>query len=160
MSPYLLEKLKKQLDEMIASDIVEPSKSPWCSPVLLVKQGAKDYRFCFDGRKLNGLTKHDSYPLPRIDRILNMLKDAKFISSIDLKKAFWQVPLNESSKEKVAFAVPGRGLFQFKVMPFGLCNSAQTQQRLMDILFGPEFEPYLFVYIDDIIIVTPTFAKH
>lgn len=160
MSPYLLKILNKELDDMLRLDVVEPSNSPWCSPVLLVKKSSGEYRFCFDGRKLNESTKHDSYPLPRIDRILNMLKDAKYISSIDLRKAFWQIPLEEESKEKTAFAIPGRGLFQFKVVPFGLCNSAQTQQRLMDSIFGPEFEPNIFVYLDDIIVTSASFQEH
>jgi Reverse transcriptase (RNA-dependent DNA polymerase). len=89
-----------------------------------------------------------------------MLRDAKFISSIDLRKAFWQISLDESSREKTAFSVPGRGLFHFTVMPFGLCNSAQTQQRLVDALFGPEFEPKIFAYLDDIIITSSTFEEH
>jgi hypothetical protein len=100
------------------------------------------------------------YPLPRVDRISSLLRDAKFISSIDLRKAFWQIPLHPEAKEKTAFAIPGRGLFQFKVVPFGLCNSAQAQQRLMDAVFGPKYEPYIFVYLDDIIIVSSTFEKH
>lgn len=160
LSPYMLNILNKELDSMIELGVVEPSHSPWCSPVLLVKKSSGEYRFCFDGRKLNAVTKHDSYPLPRVDRILSMLRDAKFISSIDLRKAFWQIPLDESSKEKTAFAIPGRGLFQFSVVPFGLCNSAQTQQRLMDAVFGPKYEPNIFVYLDDIIIVSKTFEQH
>lgn len=160
LSPYLLKLLNAELDSMLKLKVVEPSRSPWCSPVLLVRKKSGEYRFCFDGRKLNSVTKHDSYPLPRIDRILNMLRDAKFISSIDLRKAFWQIPLDESSKEKTAFAVPGRGLFQFRVVPFGLCNSAQTQQRLMDAVFGPKYEPNIFVYLDDIIVVSSSFEHH
>lgn len=160
MSPYMLNILNNELDEMLRLGVIEESHSPWNSPVLLVKKSTGEYRFCFDGRRLNELTKHDSYPLPRIDRILNMLRDAKYISSIDLRKAFWQIPLHESSKEKTAFSVPGRGLFHFNVMPFGLCNSAQTQQRLVDALFGPKFEPKIFAYLDDIIITSSTFEEH
>jgi hypothetical protein len=160
MSPYVLEALNKEIDEMLELDVIEPSQSPWCSNVLLVNKKNGEKRFCFDGRKLNEITKHDSYPLPRVDRILSLLRDAKFISSIDLRKAFWQIPLHPEAKEKTAFAIPGRGLFQFKVVPFGLCNSAQAQQRLMDAVFGPKYEPYIFVYLDDIIIVSSTFEKH
>lgn len=160
LSPYLQGILNKEIDEMINLGVIEPSQSPWCSPVLLVKKKSGEYRFCFDGRKLNSVTKHDSYPLPRIDRILNLLRDARWITTLDLKKAFWQIPLDEASKEKTAFAVHGRGLFQFCVMPFGLRNSAQTQQRLMDALFGPQFEPNIFVYLDDLILVTSTFEEH
>lgn len=160
MSPYMLKILNEELDDMIKLGVVEPSKSPWCSPVLLVKKDNKEYRFCFDGRSLNHLTKHDSYPMPNIDRILNMLRGANFISSIDLRKSFWQIPLTESSREKTAFGVVGRGLFQFVTMPFGLCNAAQTQQRLVDAIFGPRYEPKIFCYLDDIIICSSTFEEH
>lgn len=69
MSPYMMKQLNKELDEMLSLGVVEPSNSPWCSPVILVKKRCGEYRFCFDGRRLNEMTKHDSYPLPRIDRI-------------------------------------------------------------------------------------------
>ena len=110
-----------------------------------IKKSNGEYRFCFDGRALNETTRHDSYPLPHIDRILNNLRNAKFISSIDLRKAFWQIPLDSSSKEKTALSIIGKGQFQFTVMPFGLCNSAQTQQRLVDSLFGPKYELLLTI---------------
>lgn len=159
-SPYLLKLLNSELDEMLRLGVVEQSSSPWSSPVLMVKKKSGEYRFCFDGRRLNSITKNDAYPLPRVDRILSMLRNAKYISSIDLRKAFWQIPLDVSSREKTAFSVPGRGLFHFKVVPFGLCNSAQTQQRLMDAVFGPKYEPNIFVYLDDIIIISSTFEHH
>lgn len=108
-----------------------------------------EYRFVYDGRALNEITKYDSWPMPHIDRILSNHRNAKYISSIDLRKAFWQIPLDESSKEKTAFSIIGRGQFQFTVMPFGLCNAAQTQQRLVDSIFGPEFEPFVLSYLDD-----------
>lgn len=160
MSPYMSQILNKELDEMLRLGVVEPSQSPWCSPVLLVKKRGGDYRLCFDGRPLNAITKHDSYPLPNVERILHSLRDAKFISSIDLKKAFWQVPLDPASKEKTAFSVIGRGQFQFVTMPFGLVNSAQTQQRLVDALFGPKYETKIFSYIDDILITGSSFQEH
>lgn len=160
MSPYMLEHLNRELDKMIEMDIVEPSMSEWSSPVLLVKKANGDYRFCFDGRKLNAVTKRDSYPLPFVDRILNMLSESKYISSVDLRSSFWQIPLSPESREKTAFAIPGRGLYHFKVLPFGLSNAAQCQQRLMDAVFGPELEPNVFVYLDDIIIVSKTFEEH
>lgn len=160
MSPYMLDHLNEELDRMIELEVVEPSMSEWSSPVLLVKKSNGEFRFCFDGSKLNSVTKRDSYPLPHVDRILNMLKGAKFISSVDLRSAFWQIPLDETSKEKTAFAIPGRGLFHFTVLPFGLSNAAQTQQRLMDAVFGPKLEPNIFVYLDDIIIISSTFEQH
>lgn len=160
LSPYMLSHLNKELDKMLKLDVVEPSSSEWSSPVLLVKKSSGDFRLCFDGRKLNSVIKKDAYPLPRIDRILQMLGNARFMSSVDLRSAFWQIPLSNESKEKTAFSIPGRGLFHFKVMPFGLATAAQCQQRLMDAIFGPELEPHIFVYLDDIIIVSSTFDEH
>lgn len=118
--------LNREVDSLLALGVIEPSCSPWISPVLIVNKKNGDPRFCFDGRRLNQVTKHDSYPLPRVDHILSPLGNAKFISSIDLSKAFWQVPLDDASKEKTAFSIPERGLFHFRVMPFGFFNSAQT----------------------------------
>lgn len=160
MSPYKLEILNRELDKMLELKVVRPSTSPWASPVLIVEKANGEPRFCFDGRKLNSVTKKCAYPLPIVDHILNKLAGARFLSSIDLKSAFWQIPLEPNSCEKTAFVVPGRGLFEFEVMPFGLCNAAQTQQRLMDSVLGPELDPFVFVYLDDVIIATPSFEQH
>jgi len=160
MSPYMSEILNREVDEMLKLGVIEPSNSPWCSPVLLVKKPTGEYRFCFDGRSLNEVTEPDPYPMPDINRILCMLRGAKYISSIDLRKAFWQVPLDPESRPKTAFSIIGKGLFQFRVMPFGLCNAAQTQQRLVDSIFGPKYEPHLFSYIDDLLLLSSTFEEH
>jgi len=159
-SPAMLRHLYAELDRMLSEGVVEPSDSPWCSPVLLVKKKSGDFRFCFDGRKLNQVTVKDAYPLPRIDHILDRLRDAKYLSTIDLRQAFWQIPLDSESKPKTAFAIPGRGLFNFTVLPFGLANSPKVMQRMIDKIFGPELEPFIFCYIDDIVISTSSFEKH
>lgn len=160
MSPERLAELNRQLDEMLRDDVVEPSTSPWNSPVTLAPKADGSLRFCLDSRKLNSVSKHDSYPLPYITHILDRLREAKYLSSIDLKAAFNQIPLSPSSKEKTAFTVPSRGLFQFKVMCFGLTSAPATQQRLMDRLFGPEFGERIFIYLDDIIVVSGSFDEH
>lgn len=131
-------------------------------PLFISVAGKKGVRriFCFDGRELNKLTKPDCYLLPRVDRILNYAGGAKFISPIDLRKVFWQILLDLESREKTAFSVPGRTLFYFTVVPFGLCNSAQRQQRLVDKLFGPKYEPSIFCYLDDIVKVSQSFKEH
>jgi hypothetical protein len=159
-SPYMLAEVNKEIDRMLENNVISPSDSPWSSPILLVKKSSGEYRLCFDGRRLNAVTKRDSYPLPRVDRILSMLRGAKYISSINLKNAFWQIPLDPESRPKTAFAIPGRGLLHFNVLPFGPTNAAQRQQCLMDRIFGPELEPHAFVYLDDLIIIAPTFEKH
>lgn len=160
MSPDKLRELNRQLDEMIEMDVVEPSSSPWNNPITMAPKANGEMRFCLDSRKLNEVSKHDAYPLPYINNILDQLRDACFLSSIDLKSAFWQIPLTPSSKEKTAFTVPSRGLFQFKVMCFGLTSAPATQQRLMDKLFGPEFGGRVFIYLDDIVVVNKTFEDH
>uniref|UniRef100_A0A1Y1MIJ6 RNA-directed DNA polymerase n=1 Tax=Photinus pyralis TaxID=7054 RepID=A0A1Y1MIJ6_PHOPY len=160
MSPYMLEHLNKEIDSMLEQKVIKPSTSPWCSPVVMVRKKSGEFRLCFDGRKLNAVTKHDAFPLPHVQDILDRLRDARYISTIDLKKAFWQIPLDDESGEKTAFAVPRRGLFEFTVLPFGLHNAAQTLQRLMSHIFGPELEPNIIVYLDDIIMISKTFSQH
>lgn len=156
-SPQMIEKLSKELDRMIALKVVEPANSAWClQPVLTPKKNGKD-RLCIDSRKLNKVTQKSKYALPRIDSILSRLGKAKYISSIDLQDAFWQIPLDNESKHKTAFNIPGRGMWQFTVVPFGLTTSAQAMQRLMDSLFNDQGE---FIYIDDIIIVSESFEEH
>lgn len=161
MSPEKQRILVEQLDEMLHEDIVEPCESPWSSPVLLTPKKNGELRFCLDSRKLNSVTKKDAYSIPYISEILDNLRDARYLSSLDLSRSFWQIPILEKDRNKTAFYIPSRGTFQFKCMPFGLTNAPATQQRLVDMLFyGPEFEHKVFVYIDDIIIVAPTFEQH
>lgn len=159
-SPYVQKKIDKELDRMLNLGVIEPSNSPWSSPVVVVTKSNGNTRLCLDSRKLNERTKKDAYPLPYISSILGRFVGTKYLSAIDLKDAFWQVPLEETSKEKTAFTVPGRGLFQFTVMPFGLHNAPQTQCRLMDKVLGVDLQPYVFVYLDDILIATDSFEKH
>ena len=126
----------------------------------MVRKPNGSYRFCLDFRKLNTLTKKDTYPLPQMTEILDKLRNDKCISRIDLFKGFLQIPLDPGSREKTAFTVPRRGSFQFKRMPFGLTNAPATFHRLLDRLIGLEVEPHAFAYLDDIIIVTRTFEEH
>lgn len=158
VSPNMRERMSKELDRMISLDVVEPSRSPWRSPVKLVTKANGKDRLCLDCRKVNSVTVFDSYPLPYISSILDNLGQTKYLSSIDLKDAYWQIPLAESAKEKTAFVVPGRGLWQMKVVPFGMKNSSQAMQRLIDRLFSGVGN--IFTYLDDIIIATATLEEH
>lgn len=125
-----------------------------------MKKKSGEQRFCFEGRKLNSVAKRDAYPPPYVDSILIKLRDAQFLSSVDLRKAFWQIPLENWSCQKTAFVLPGRGLFEFVVMPFGLHNAAQSQQRLVDTILGTDLLPEVFVYLNDVIIATSLFNRH
>lgn len=160
VSPKMQSHIDSELKKMLDLGIVEKSTSAWSSPILLVPKKDGTYRFCVDYRKLNKVTKKDAYPLPYISNILDKLRNATYLSSLDIRSAYWQVPVSENSREFTAFTVPGRGLYQFKRMPFGLSNSPATFQRLLDRILGPELEPWVFVYLDDIIVVTTTFEKH
>ena len=127
---------------------------------MIVRKSDGSYRFCVDFRDLNKVTVKDAYPLPSMDSILDKLRKARYLSKIDLKQAYFQVPMDENSKKYTAFSVPGSGLWQFKRMAFGLTNAPSTFQRLIDAIFGPEFEPHIFGYLDDIIIATESFEEH
>lgn len=126
LSPEKRAILSTELDRMLELGVVAPCESPWNNPVLLVQKPNKDWRFCLDCRKLNEVTKGDSYSIPYIPQILDSLKEAKYLTSIDLSSSFWQIPLQESSQEKTSFTVPGRGLYKFCVMPFALCGAPAT----------------------------------
>ncbi|XP_022188087.2 uncharacterized protein LOC111046770 [Nilaparvata lugens] len=159
-NPIMQKVIDEEVDTMLEQGVIEPSCSSWSSPIVLVKKSNGKIRFCIDFRKLNSVTHRDAYPLPNMTGILDRLRDAKYISTIDLKSGYWQVPLDEESKELTAFIVPGRGLFQFKVMPFGLHSAGATFQRLLDQVIGPKLEPYAFAYLDDVVVLGETLESH
>ena len=111
--------------EMLAGGQIEPSDSPWSVPVVLVTKKDGGTRFCVDYRRLNLATVKDAYPLPRIDDTLDMLTGKQWSSTLDLASGYWQVSLSPEARCKTAFATHS-GLFQFKVMLFGLCNAPTT----------------------------------
>lgn len=159
MSPEKQRILVEQVDEMLGLDVIEPCESAWSSPVLIVNKKNGQPRFCLDSRKLNSVTKRDAYNLPYVSEILDNLRDARYLSSLDLSKAFWQIPIAPEDRDKTAFYVPNRGTFRFKRTAFGLTNAPATQQRLVDMLFT-EFDLKVFAYLDDIIIVSNDFNSH
>lgn len=107
LSPYITQILHSELDEMLELGVLEPSQQPWSSPVLLIKKKNNEFRFHFEGRKLNEITKHDAYPFPRVTCILRSLTGDRYISSIDSRKYFLQIPSDPKSLEKTAFSVAG-----------------------------------------------------
>ena len=158
-SPDGKREIEKQVQEMCENNIAQPSTSPWGSPVVLVKKKDGTMRFCVDYRKLNAVTKKDSFPLPLISEVLDSLNETKFFSTLDLKSGYWQIELDPVTQEKTAF-VTHNGLFEFSVLPFGLTNSPASFQRLMGhILRGLEYKCAL-IYIDDIIIFSKTIDDH
>ena len=118
------EEIERQINEMLNAQVIGPSISPWAAPVVLVEKKSGEMRFCVDYRKLNAVTKKDSFPLPRIDDTLDTLHGKKYFTTLDLASGYWQIELEDGSKEKTAFIV-GNSLYEFNRMPFGLCNARQ-----------------------------------
>ena len=148
-----------QLEEMIKQKLIKPSQSSFASNVVLVKKKDNTYRFCVDYRRVNDISVKDAYPLPRIDECLDTMTGSAWFSTIDLRSGYFQVELAEEDAHKTAF-ITRRGLFEFQVMPQGMCNSAATFHRLMNlILAGLSYEACL-VYIDDIVIYLNTRDVH
>lgn len=158
-SPFEQDIIKKEVDKMITMGVIEPSYSPWASPVVLVNKKDGTTRFCVDYRKVNSITTKDNYPLPRIQDLVESLSKAKHFSTIDLQSGFWQIDVKEEDREKTAF-VTKEGLYQFKKMPFGLCNAPGTFQRLMDRVLDHKHRSYALVYLDDINIYSQTLEDH
>ena len=158
-APARRQVIEDNLKEMADQGIISPSQSPWAAPVILAPKKDGSLRFCIDYRKLNAMTVRDAYPIPRIDDTLDSLQEAKFVSTLDLRSGYWQVEMERNSRDKTAF-VTHKGLFQFNVMPFGLTNAPATFQRLMDIVLAGLKWQCCLVYIDDVVIYSPTFEQH
>ena len=148
----------KEVEKMLLKGFIEPSDSPWASPIVLVAKKDGSTRFCIDYRRLNDVTRKDSFPLPRIDETIESLAGAEWFSTLDLVSGYWQVSVAHGDREKTAF-VTRKGLFQWKVMPFGLANAPATFSRLMEmVLRGINWERCL-VYLDDIIVFGRSFDQ-
>lgn len=155
--PNWEQEIERQVSEMIGNGICRESKSPWASNVVLVRKRDGSMRFAIDYRGLNDITKKDAYSLPNPQHILDKLHGAQFFTSLDVASAYWCVPVHEADIEKTSFYTP-RGQHEMLVMPFGLCNSQATYQRLMDhTLSGLEF---VESFVDDCLIFSHTFQEH
>ena len=157
--PYMYrEAVQKEIELMLKEDIIEPSNSEWASPLVIVRKKDNTIRLCVDYRKLNAETQVDAYPMPRIDDILDQVGQAKFITTLDLAKGYWQVPVAKEDRHKTAFVSP-RGLYQFKMLPFGLCGAPATFQRMMDqVIRG--MDKFASAYLDDLIIFSASWEDH
>ena len=142
---------------MLKNDLIERSYSAWSSPCILVPKTDKTFRFCTDFRKVNALTKPDSYSLPRIEDCIDRIGYSKYVSKFDMLNGYWQVPLSGRAKEISAFVTPD-GLFQYKVMPFGMRNAPATFQRFINQVTA-EVEG-CEAYIDDVIIYSDNWSDH
>jgi hypothetical protein len=151
--------VSEHVKEMLRNKVIEPSKSPWAFLIVLVPKKDGSIRFCVDYRKLNAITVKDSYALPRIDDALASLSGKKYFSSLDLAAGYFQIPMSEKDKDKTSF-ITDDGLFRFNVMAFGLTNAPATFQRYMDAVLAGLKWNILLVYIDDVLVYSPTFESH
>ena len=134
--PYHMQKeMDEQIDNMLKKDVITPSKSPWASGIVLVKEKDGSKKLCIDYRRLNVVTIKDAYPLPRIDESLDQLAGSCWFSCLDMNSGYWQVELDTGDRQKTAF-ISRKGWFEFKVLPFGLCGAPATFERLVEIVLA------------------------
>lgn len=149
--------LREEIDTLLSLGIIEPSTSPWSSPTVCVKKKSGGLRMCTDFRRLNDVTESDPYPIPRTDELLDQAAASTFLTTLDLSRGYYQIPVAKEDQPKTAFSVP-QGKFQYRTMPFGLKGAPSCFQRLMDsLLAGIEG---VHCYIDDIIITGESWEHH
>ena len=160
LSKVQADALKEEITKLINNKLIEPSNSPWSFPVILVLKKNNKWRMCIDFRKLNDLTIKDAYSLPLIDEILFSIgKKVKYFTTIDLFSGFHQIPMSKNDIPKTSFTTIF-GNYQFRVMPFGLCNAPATFQREMNRIFFPLIGVCMFIYIDDLVIFSNSLEEH
>lgn len=159
LHPPIKEQVERELMKLKKQGVIEDSISPWCSPLVPVKKKDGRLRICIDYRKLNSITKLNSYPLPNINDGLAQFSGAMYFSTLDLLSGYHQVALEEKSKSVTAFATEG-GLYQFRVMPQGACNSPATFQQLMNVVLRGLSSKRALAYLDDVLVVGTDFNEH
>ena len=153
--------IEDQVNELLAQGLIKPSESPWASPVVLVAKKDGTTRFCVDFRKLNQVTRMEQYPIPDIRQSLDVFGQAgaTYFSTLDLKSAFWQVRMDPESAPKTAF-ITVDGVYEFTVLPFGLCGAPITFSRLMARAMRGLIWKNCLVYLDDVVVFSRTFPEH
>lgn len=164
LSQEELQELEKQLKDLLERGLIQPSASPYGAPVLFAKKKLDDgtwggLRMCIDYRALNKVTVKNRYPLPRVDELLDRLHGATIFSKMDLMSGYHQIRIRPEDVHKTAFRTR-YGLYEFTVMPFGLCNAPATFQRLMNDILRPYLDKFVVVYLDDILIYSKTPEEH
>lgn len=160
LSPGQTQEVRKQMDDLLKTGKIKPSKSPWAARLVLVKKNDGSTRICVDYREVNTRSKSQAYPMQRIDDLIERMGGKGYFTSIDLKAGYWQVELEDRAREVTAFVTPW-GHYEFLVMPFGLRNASASFQKMMNEVLEQEVaEGFVVVYIDDILIFTPSWNGH
>ncbi|GFX89398.1 retrovirus-related Pol polyprotein from transposon 297 [Trichonephila clavipes] len=169
--PYKYDRVKQgiidyHIDKMLRDGTICPINSPYASPVVLTRKNndlppdsPEAYRFAIDYRKLNAITKYPRYPLPVIDDLLTNIPHTNVMSTLDLRSGYFQLAISPKDIEKTAF-ITRNGTFAFLRMPFGLSGAAPNFQRAIDIILQPVIGRFVSVYMDDVIITSPSFKDH
>ena len=151
-NPMRREIEEKQIADMEAAGIISESNSPYCAPLVITFRKDGRPRLCTDFRRLNEVTKRDAKPMPRVDEVIEALVDSKVYATLDVKQAYWNIPIKKEHREKTAFATSDGKLYQYDVMPFGLSNGSATCQRLMNIMLKDLEWKICITYQDDIVV--------
>ncbi|GFV55260.1 retrovirus-related Pol polyprotein from transposon opus [Trichonephila clavipes] len=161
INPVKKEVLREQIEELLRQNVIEECESPYAAPVVLVPKPNGKVRFCVDYKKLNSVTKVDTYPLPRMDDLLNLNEatPTSFMSLIDLQSGYHQVKVADVDQDNTAFICPFETC-RYLRMPFGLRNAPDTFQRLIDKFQSGLKDVFALSYLDDIIVLSETFDKH
>uniref|UniRef100_A0A8C2AXX8 Gypsy retrotransposon integrase-like protein 1 n=2 Tax=Cyprinus carpio TaxID=7962 RepID=A0A8C2AXX8_CYPCA len=157
--PTQFEEVKEHISGLLRKGVIQESSSSFASPIVLVRKADGSLRLCVDYRRLNSKTKRDAFPLPRIDESLDALGGAQVFSTIDLASGYHQVAVHEKDRPKTAFTTPF-GLYEFRRMPFGLCNAPATFQRLMQAIMSDLVFQIVLIYLDDLLVYSSTFHEH
>ena len=160
IAPPLVDEVCQHIQEMLDSSAIRPSQSPWCNAMVLVRKKDGSLRFCIDFCRLNARTKKDAYPLPHMQETMESMVGTQHFSCMDLKSGFWQVRMDEESRQYTAFTVGSMGIYEFLHMPYSLCNAPATFQCLMQNCLGELNLMYALIYLDDVIVYSKTKDEH
>jgi hypothetical protein len=154
-----LAEFKVQLNELLDKGYIHPSFLPWDCPTLFVKKKDQSFRLCVDYRPLNDVTIKNKYPLPCIDILFDQLVSAKVFSKVDLRSGYHQIKIHPEDVSKTAFSTRYR-LYEYLVMSFGLTNAHAHFMYLMNLVFMPELDKFVMVFIDNILIYSKSEEEH
>ena len=156
----LVDEVRKHIQEMLDGSAIQPSQLPWCNAIVLVRKKDGSLQFCIDFHRLNARTKKDAYPLPCMQETMESMVGTRHFSCMDLKSRFWQVQMDEESRQYTAFTVGSMGVYEFLHMLYGLYNAPATFQHLMQNCLGELNLTYALIYLDDMIVYSKTQEEH